>query len=107
MTDPRVLYGPDYAAAYDGDWQESEIWGREAAHHVRTISSLLTPGAEWLDVGCGTGWFLSQFPDVERAGTDYSPSMLDKARVANPSAKFFVENDARVDVPDWHDRWDL
>ena len=44
---------------------------------------------------------------MPRAGTDLSPAMLEQARAANPDALFFREGDARVDVPEWHDAWDV
>ena len=103
----QALYGGDYAERYNAIWQESEAWAPEAAHHERTIASLLGEGTRWLDAGCGTGWNLSRFPGVERAGLDLSPDMLAQARPANPDALFFRQGDLRDDVAEWHDQWDL
>lgn len=102
----QSLYGGDYADRYEQIWQESASWSPEAWHHVRSLRELLEPGARWLDAGCGTGWNLSQFPGVDRAGLDLSPDMLAKARAANPDARFF-QGDLRDDVPEWRDAWDL
>lgn len=60
----------------------------------------------WVDLCCGTGYFLGQFPDVERAGLDISPAMLARARLANPDIEL-READVCVDVPDWHGRWSV
>lgn len=103
----RQLYGQDYARAYEEIWQRNELWVPEAEHHVRTLRELVDPAERWLDVGCGTGYFLSQFPGVERAGVDLSPSMLERARANNPDALFFREGDIVDDVEEWHGAWDL
>jgi SAM-dependent methyltransferase len=103
----RALYGGQYAKRFNKIWHESEMWEPEAGHHITTLTSLIGPDTRWLDVGCGTGWMLSRFPDTTRAGMDISPSMLAEARKANPSAEFFREGDIRQDVPEWHDAWDL
>lgn len=103
----RALYGPEHAARYEDTWQNSEIWSRESKHYIRTITELLPEGGRWLDVGCGTGYFLGRFPGVERAGVDLSPSMLEHARANNPDAVELREADISVDQPDWHGRWDL
>lgn len=103
----RSLYGKDYAEGYAALWQEDDAWYPETRNHLASIAELVGPGRRWLDVGCGTGYFLSKFPGVERAGTDLSPSMLEQARTANPDALFFREGDFREDVPEWHDQWDV
>lgn len=103
----RALYGKSYAEGYAALWQDDDAWQPETRNHLASIAGLVGPGRRWLDVGCGTGYFLSKFPGVERAGTDLSPSMLDEARAANPDALFFREGDFRDDVPEWHDQWDV
>ena len=58
----------------------------------KILKLLLGKGGPWLDVGCGTGYFLSQFPHIERTGLDLSPAMLKKARDANQTAAFIEGN---------------
>ena len=54
----------------------------DSDHELALLRGLLTPGVTWLDVACGTGYFLRHFPEVERAGVDLSPAMLRLAREA-------------------------
>ena len=91
--DVRALYGGQYAKRFNQIWHDSEKWKAEAAHDYSTLSGLITEDTRWLDVGCGTGWMLSEFPDTVRAGVDISPDMLTEAREANPSALFLREGD--------------
>jgi SAM-dependent methyltransferase len=60
----------------------------------------------WLDVACGTGYFLRHFQDVERAGIDLSPAMLLLARQGNPTIEL-REHDYREPIPEWANRWGL
>lgn len=103
----RALYGSHYAAVYDSLWEENPAWQPEARLHVEWLDRCIDPAVRWLDVGCGTGWILSQFPGIMRAGVDLSPAMLARARAANPDALEFHEADIRVDRPDWFGAWDL
>ena len=63
-------------------------------------------GAELAGRRLCTGYFLSRFPQVERAGLDLSPNMLDVARDANHNVPFF-EGDFRDAKEEWTNRWDL
>jgi len=103
----RELYDARHADRYEETWQLSDVWSRESVHYVRSIGEHLRAGSRWLDVGCGTGYFLSQFPDVERAGVDLSPAMLARARANNPGDVELREGDIAVDIEDWHGQWDL
>lgn len=105
--DVQSLYGESYASRYVDLWQDHDAWSQEAENYVETLGAHLREGVRWLDVGCGTGWFLSQFPGIDRGGIDLSPAMLERARAANPDARFFRQGDIRVDVPEFHDAFDL
>lgn len=104
--DVRTLYDEDTARTYNERWHGNP-WGNDTQHLAEAIGRRVHPEVRWLDVGCGTGHFLSRFPGIERAGTDLSPSMLDEARDASPDAEFFEEWDFRNDNPDWHDGFTL
>jgi SAM-dependent methyltransferase len=102
----RRLYDPSYADSYEGKFLHSDLGKSDRDFEVRYIGETLGPGDRWLDVACGTGYFLSQFPHIDRAGADLSPAMLDKARQANPGVTF-TEWDFRDPNPEWNDRFDL
>ena len=71
------------------------------------MKRLLRDGGRWLDVACGTGYFLSRFPGVPRAGLDLSPAMLTVARESNPDALFFREGDFTDECPEWDGAWSV
>jgi demethylmenaquinone methyltransferase / 2-methoxy-6-polyprenyl-1,4-benzoquinol methylase len=79
-------------------------WRREAA-----AATLLKPGQSALDVACGSGRLTAEL--AKRAvggrvvGLDFSPAMLDKARVANPGLDF-VKGDA-LRLPFWDGDFDV
>lgn len=102
----RALYDEPYAAAYDAKFIESALATPESEHEVRLLAKLLQSGSRWLDVACGTGYFLSRFPQQEREGLDLAPAMLAIATRANPGVKFH-EGDFLEPRPAWHGRWDL
>lgn len=102
----RELYDRDTARTYNERWHGNP-WGNDTEHLAEAIGRRVYDGVRWLDVGCGTGHFLSRFPNIERAGTDLSPSMLAEARAASPDAQFFQEWDFRQDNPEWHDGFTL
>ena len=104
--DVRRLYDASYAASYEAKFLISPITAEDTAFEVQTLDGLLRPGIEWLDVACGTGYFLRQFPNARRTGIDLSPDMLELAQRDNPGADFF-EQDYRLPRPEWADRFDL
>jgi len=104
--DVERLYDESYAASYDSKFLESDLTAAVTRCEVALLRSLLTPQTRWLDVACGTGYFLREFPHVERVGLDLSPAMLERARLANPGAEF-VRGDFRAPAPDWVDRFGL
>ena len=74
---------------------------------LSVLKELISHQTKWLDVGCGTGYFLSQFPKIERAGLDISPFMLEEAKRVNPDALFFREGDFRNEYQEWKEQWTL
>lgn len=103
------LYDRPYAEAYDEKFLHSPIFQNLTKENMRIMNELLAPAASrktWLDLGCGTGYFLSQFPDCPRAGLDLSPAMLDIARDRNPGVSF-TQGSFTEDHPEWEGRWDV
>lgn len=100
------IYDEAYAQKYNQKFIFSDC---HADFEEETIDNLLDEigeEAKWLDVACGTGYFLSRFPNVERAGLDISPAMLKVAKRANPGV-LFVEGDFRKERQHWEGQWDL
>ena len=100
------LYDRDYAESYDAKFLQSELAGADAQYELKLLASYLTPKTAWLDVACGTGYFLSHFKQVERVGLDLSPAMLERAKTRNPGVEF-VQHDFRDPIPNWTDRFGL
>lgn len=100
------LYDDAYAAAYDDNFLLAPSLRSDTEAEMRMLEQLLSPGVSWLDVACGTGYFLRHFPHVERAGIDLSPAMLRLAREGNPGIPLH-EHDFRLPIPEWDDRWGL
>jgi SAM-dependent methyltransferase len=100
------VYDHEYAAAYDATFLLGKNFRECTAYEMSLVADLLQSARTWLDVACGTGYFLSHFPNVERCGLDLSQAMLEQARRSNPGVPL-IEGDYLNDVPEWHDRWDL
>jgi SAM-dependent methyltransferase len=100
------LYDREYVASYDDKFLTSELSAADAEVETRLLRSYLRPGDRWLDAGCGTGWYLSRFPDVERVGIDLSPAMLERARAVNPGVEL-RRHDFREPIPEWRDAFAL
>lgn len=100
------VYNEEYAKRYNDIWINNDTWGPEARNHVDTLRRLLNENTKWLDAGCGTGYFLSRFPAINRAGFDLSAAMLQQARKANPEIEL-KKADLRDMIPEWEGKWDL
>src|SRR5262249_8611004 len=100
------LYDDEYAASYEENFLLSSLTKSDSEHELALLRGFLSPGVTWLDVACGTGYFLRHFPEVERAGIDLSPAMLRLGRQANPGI-LLIEHDFRDPMPAWQDRWGL
>ncbi len=101
-----ALYDEAYAERYDDTWWDSETWAADGAYYSDLFARHLPEGGRWLDVGCGTGWMLSQRPSSSRGGVDAAAPVLAKAREANPDAELRCA-DVLAPHPPWDDAWDL
>lgn len=108
MTRDEVLslYDRRYAATYDAKFLHREHYREATAFELAWLRERLQPGMRWLDVACGTGWFLSQFPEVPRCGLDLAPAMLEHARRRNPGIEL-IEGDFRDPHDTLRGKWDL
>jgi SAM-dependent methyltransferase len=100
------LYDDAYAAKYEQEFLLDPLVRSDTEAELRLLEQLLAPGVTWLDVACGTGFFLRHFPNVDRAGIDLSPAMLRLARQGNPTI-LLREHDFRDPIPEWDNRWEL
>jgi SAM-dependent methyltransferase len=102
------VYDSTYANDYNERFLLSPFTKPWAEFEQATIEKQIDKeDSRWVDIGCGTGYFLSKFPGKQRAGLDINPEMLKKAKEANPDALFFKEGDFRINIPEWKDSWSL
>ncbi|HKX30626.1 MAG TPA: methyltransferase domain-containing protein [Blastocatellia bacterium] len=113
MTKEEVLntYDDSYARRYDRTFLlNPEYQFRDKAQfEVRFLKELTSRARSWLDVACGTGYFLQQArgnSDLKCMGLDLSPAMLAEARHANPDLEF-VEADFLQPQPSFEGRWEV
>ena len=102
----RRLYDRGYASIYDDKFLLDPLARSDTEAELIQLANFLSSGTCWLDVACGTGFFLRHFPNVERAGLDLSPAMLELARKGNEGVSFY-QRDFREPFPEWNDMWGL
>lgn len=93
----QQLYDEAYAKQYNDRFITHQNHGGKTAAERELLAksfARIGPSARWLDLACGTGYFLAQFPDVNRTGLDLSPGMLAYARQNNPDVPL-VQGDFR------------
>ena len=100
------LYDEEYAAAYERDFLLAPLVRSDTEAELALLAKLLAPHPSWLDVACGTGFFLRHFQEIERAGMDLSPAMLNLAKQGNDGVPLLLR-DFRDPLPEWNDRWGL
>lgn len=106
-TDDIVrLYDDAYAAKYEQEFLLDPLARSDTEAELALLRGFLEGGASWLDVACGTGFFLRHFPQVERAGLDLSPAMLRLAAAGNPGIPL-RRHDFREPIAEWENRWGL
>jgi SAM-dependent methyltransferase len=101
------LYDYTYANDYNERYLSNPFSKVTTDTELNVLKSIIHPSARWLDLGCGTGYFLSQFPGIQRAGLDVSPEMIKLAGESNPDALFFKQGDFRQDHAEWLGAWTL
>jgi len=93
----QQLYDEAYAEQYNARFITHQNHGGKTAAEREVLGKAfdrIGPSARWLDLACGTGYFLAQFPNINRTGLDLSPGMLGYARKNNPDVPL-VQGDFR------------
>jgi SAM-dependent methyltransferase len=107
----RATYDEAYARRYDASFLLTTEYGFRNKTSIELFHlRMLTQQADsWLDVACGTGFFLRHgrgHPGIACTGLDLSPAMLALAREANPDTRF-VEGDFLAPHPDFEESFAL
>ena len=102
-----ATYDEEYVRTYDERFIRNEHYRKKDESEVGVLARLLEGGGRWLDVACPTGYYLSRFPGVPRAGLALSPAVAESARRANPDALFVDDRDFTGEFPEWHGQWDV
>ena len=85
---PTEIFGRHYSQDYATLFIEHPYWMPKHQFNVAALSRLLNPLGSWVDVCCGQGWHLAQFPHHQRMGIDLSAAQLERARALNPGIQF-------------------
>jgi SAM-dependent methyltransferase len=104
-------YDDLYAQRYDDSFLLTPDHGflEKTRFEIELMRQLTYDAANWLDVACGTGYFLKHGrggPNVSCAGLDLSPAMLAVARSRNPDA-LFVQGSFLEPRADFYGRWEV
>jgi SAM-dependent methyltransferase len=104
-------YDDSYARRYDESFLLTPDHGflAKTEFEVELLRKLTYDAANWLDVACGTGYFLQHGrggSSISCAGLDLSPAMLAVARRRNPDA-LLIRGNFLESRPEFHDRWEV
>src|SRR5262245_200677 len=102
------VYDRSYAQRYNQTFLENPVnkFMEKSLFEIEILKRLTAQAESWLDVACGTGYFLRRArgnPGIRCAGLDISQAMLAEARAANPDA-YFVEADFLQPQPEFDGR---
>jgi len=101
---PTVEDQANYWDQWDAQSRELSVFGSSARQGKlveQEVAALGRDDLRILDVGCGTGWTcerLVRFGKV--AGTDMTPSVLERARSRAPEVSFVCGDFFEIDFPD-------
>ena len=93
------IYNERYAPEYLESFIQHPFWERKGAFNTGALSRLLKPLGEWIDVCCGQGWHLAQFPYHRRIGIDASAAQLRQAKRRNPNVDFIHADICEYEFP--------
>jgi SAM-dependent methyltransferase len=98
MADSRTSGYDSFAPIFERDW--SSFSPRLFPTLMRLVGNQLSPGAEVLDLCCGTGQLARLLGDsgFRVTGIDNSPEMLKLARINAPAARFLLADARSFDI---------
>ncbi|MCY3634700.1 MAG: class I SAM-dependent methyltransferase [bacterium] len=99
-TAPAEIYDQHYSQEYAALFIKHPYWASKLQFNVAALGRLLKPLGNWVDVCCGQGWHLAQFPHHQRTGIDLSTAQLDRARALNPGVHFVQADLADYEFPE-------
>jgi SAM-dependent methyltransferase len=101
------LYDAHYAREYEPRYIHAPEMMPSTMYQCMLLKHTLSSTRRWLDLACGTGFYLSIFNEVaDRCGLDISPEMLRIARERNPGVEFVQGNFLQPNAA-WNGRWDV
>jgi len=87
---------------YDGRAGLLARFRRRNRYYYETLEryyrSVIPPGRDVLDLGCGSGEFLAALEPARGVGVDLSPALIERARAAFPDHRFVVADAVRLDL---------
>jgi SAM-dependent methyltransferase len=107
---PRTAAVDDYAdvrAFFDAFVAEEPGWQRRNRTYHRLLEQIsrfqVPPGANVLEIGCGSGELLAALEPGHGVGVDVSPGMIAAARERHPGLKFEVAAGEELDLGETFD----
>src|SRR3954466_11282958 len=95
-------------AEYDRFAAERDQWRAKNAAYYHSIERLVRfvvpPGANVLEIGCGTGDLPAALKPGRRPGHDIAPRLIDEARAKHPMLDFVVADAETLDAPELNGR---
>jgi SAM-dependent methyltransferase len=106
--DVLQVYDYAYAAEYDRTYIENPEMLPSTLYQAALLKQLMSGARAWLDLACGTGFYLALFEHVpRRCGLDMSAQMLSVARARERNRDVeLVEGSFLTPRADWTQRWD-
>jgi SAM-dependent methyltransferase len=95
-------------AEYDRFAGERDEWRAKNAAYYHAIERLtrfvVPPGANVLEIGCGTGDLLAALKPARGLGVDIAPRLIDEARAKHPLLDFVVADAETLEAPELNGR---
>ncbi len=92
LEEIQKIYDEKYSKDYDERFLLSDYSKVSSSFEVEVINKCIeeinSSQSSWLDIACGTGYYLSLFDNIEKVGIDISKNMLEIAKKRNPNATF-------------------